>query len=314
MSTHESWALVCQLFASGTPVFRATLSPQERAACDSLGAAIKPTVISQSSILCPYCRQHSGLLMNDPDTGRVCHCPECGVTNVTADDLAAIRLNETWLHKNLRLALEIQSRDGVTQLDDGVWRLGDMRRDPVILARSVIRVATHPSLLTRVRVEGGEIRVITPRERGVREAPFPDGVTWLPLEERFAYYAGGITMLNPAPTLALANDHGTSIHGPFSEDFKTVTLPDSPYGVIRITAAQARVMRAIWSFKGVPATASQIMAGAKLGSEKPIDVFKIKKQFKNSETHRARLYVYQALIETDQWGGLYWIGRKAHAP
>lgn len=78
------------------------------------------------------------------------------MTNVTADDLAAIKLNETWLHKNLRLALEIQSRDGVTEIADGIWRLGNMRRDPVLLARSVMRVATQPRIFDRVRVAAGK--------------------------------------------------------------------------------------------------------------------------------------------------------------
>lgn len=97
------------------------------------------------------------------------------MTNVTADDLAAIKLNETWLHKNLRLALEIQSRDGVTEIADGIWRLGNMRRDPVLLARSVMRVATQPRIFDRVRVAGREIMVIAPQERGLRERPFPVG-------------------------------------------------------------------------------------------------------------------------------------------
>lgn len=42
-----------------------------------------------------------------------CHCPECGSVLVAADDVAALVLDEDWLRHKLRLALEIESRDGV---------------------------------------------------------------------------------------------------------------------------------------------------------------------------------------------------------
>ena len=45
MATHDAWALVvCRLFAGGTPVLRATLSPREVSALSMLGKAVRPTV------------------------------------------------------------------------------------------------------------------------------------------------------------------------------------------------------------------------------------------------------------------------------
>lgn len=42
---------------------------------------------------------------------------------VAADDVAALMLDEDWLRQKLRLALEIESRDGIDDLGVGVWRL-----------------------------------------------------------------------------------------------------------------------------------------------------------------------------------------------
>ena len=84
---------------------------------------------------------------------------------VEADDMAALALDEEWLRRKLRLALSIESRDGIDALGDGVWRLGDSRCSPVLLARDLIRLWREPALLDRVRVAGGPIRVITPKPR-----------------------------------------------------------------------------------------------------------------------------------------------------
>ena len=49
-------------------------------------------------------------------------------------------LDENWLRSRLRMAMDIESRDGVTEIADGVWRLGDARREPVLLSRSLARL------------------------------------------------------------------------------------------------------------------------------------------------------------------------------
>ena len=45
MATHDAWALVCRLFAGGTPVLRATLSPREVSALSVLGKTVRPAVL-----------------------------------------------------------------------------------------------------------------------------------------------------------------------------------------------------------------------------------------------------------------------------
>ena len=308
MATHDAWALVCRLFAGGTPILRAALSPREIAALPALGQAVKPTALDQRFVLCPYCHQHRAQVWGGGRRGCSCQCPECGPVAVEADDMAALALDEEWLRRKLRLALSIESRDGIDALGDGVWRLGDSRCSPVLLARDLIRLWREPALLERVRVAGGPIRVITPKPRETRGAPFGPAVEWLALEDRFAFYGGGISFIAPTgePPAPQASDPTTPVKGPFSADFRWVTLPEGPHGPIRLTEAQAAVFEALWSFKGEPRTAEQVMRRAGLDSAKPIDVFKVKTRDKGKPEAEGPLVAYRALVQVVQGRpGLY---------
>ena len=161
MASHDAWALVCRLFSGGTPLARSMLSPGEIAASSALGKAVKPAALNQTHTLCPYCQLHRCQIWGDGKGGRLCHCPECDQVSVQADDLAALELDEEWFRAKLRLAMDINSRDGIIDLGSGVWHLGDARRDPVLLARSLINVWREPTILDRVRVKGGDTRDCT---------------------------------------------------------------------------------------------------------------------------------------------------------
>lgn len=307
MAAHEAWALVCRLFAGGTPVLRASLSPREIGALSALGRAVRPAALDQRFVLCPYCQQHRAQVWGDGRGARTCHCPECGPVSVSADDVAAMVLDEDWLRQKLRLALEIESRDGVDDLGGGVWRLGDSRRSPVLLARDIVRLWREPALLDRVRVAGGDVRVITPKPRETRGAPFGAGVEWLALEDRFAFYGGGISFVGApgeqSPVRAV--DPTMPVHGPFSADFKWVTLPGEEGRPIRCTDGQAAVFRALWSFEGEPMPAERVMQRAGLESDKPVDVFKVKSRDKGKPEVEARLAAYHSLVISEQRSGLY---------
>lgn len=307
MAAHDAWALVCRLFAGGTPVLRAALSPRDVDALSVLGKAIKPTTVNQSFVLCPHCQQHRAQVWGDGRGGRMCRCPDCGPVAVEAKDDMALALDEDWLRQKIRLALGVESRDGISDLGDGVWRLGDARRSPILLARDLTRVLHEPALLDRVRVAGGDIRVITPRPRTTRGAPFGPGVEWLVLEERFTFYGGGIALVGtPAPAeLPAIADPTMPANGPFSADFKWVTLPDISDTPIRFTDGQAKVLAALWSFKGEATTAERIMKRAGLESAKPSDLFKIKARDKGKPEPEAQHAAYGALVVTQQRAGLY---------
>ena len=306
MVTHDAWALVCRLFAGGTPVLLATLSPREVSALSALGKAVRPTVVDQSFVLCPHCQQHRVQVWSDGRRGRICRCPDCGQVPVEAIDGAALALDEDWLRQKMRLALDIESRDGIDDLGDGAWRLGDARRSPVVLARDLTRVLHEPTLLDRVRVAGSNILVITPRPRTTRGSPFGSGVEWLALEERFTFYGGGITFISSVPSAApVVADPAAPVNGPFSADFKWATLPDVQSTPIHFTQGQAKVFEALWSFKGAEVDGERIMQRAGQKSDKPIDLFKIKSRDKGKPEYEARLAAYVALVVTQQRAGLY---------
>ena len=306
MVTHDAWALVCRLFAGGTPVLLATLSPREVSALSALGKAVRPTVVDQSFVLCPHCQQHRVQVWSDGRRGRICRCPDCGQVPVEASDGAALALDEDWLRQKMRLALDIESRDGIDDLGDGAWRLGDARRSPVVLARDLTRVLHEPTLLDRVRVAGSNILVITPRPRTTRGSPFGSGVEWLALEERFTFYGGGITFISSVPSAApVVADPAAPVNGPFSADFKWATLPDVQSTPIHFTQGQAKVFEALWSFKGAEVDGERIMQRAGQKSDKPIDLFKIKSRDKGKPEYEARLAAYVALVVTQQRAGLY---------
>lgn len=306
MAAHDAWTLVCRLFAGGTPVLRTTLPLSEVAALSVLGKAVKPTTVDQSFVLCPHCQQHRAQVWGDGRGGRMCRCPECGPVAVEANDGAALALDEEWLRQKLRLALGIESRDGIDDLGDGVWRLGDARRSPVLLARDLARVLHEPALLDRVRVAGGDIRVITPRPSATRGSPFGAGVQWLALEERFTFYGGGITFIAaPSSATPAVADPASPVNGPFSADFKWATLPDISSAPIQFTDGQAKVFEALWSFKGEATTADRIMPRAGLDSAKPSDLFKIKAKDKGKPEPAAQHAAYGALVVTQRRAGLY---------
>lgn len=120
MASPDAWALVCRLFSGGTPLSRSTLSPGEIAASSALGKAVKQAALNQTFTLCPFCQLHRCQIWSDGKGGRFCHCPECGSVSVQADDLAALELDEEWFRGKLRLALEINSRDGIEALGTDV--------------------------------------------------------------------------------------------------------------------------------------------------------------------------------------------------
>ncbi len=72
----------------------------------ALGQAVKPTTLDQRFVLCPYCHQHRAQVWGGGRRGCSCQCPECGPVAVEADDMAALALDEEWLRRKLRLALE----------------------------------------------------------------------------------------------------------------------------------------------------------------------------------------------------------------
>ncbi len=225
--------------------------------------------------------------------------------------LLALCLDEAWLRTKLRLALDIKSRDGIEEVDVGVWRLGDSRRSPVLLARNLLQIWARPSLLDRMRGVSGPVRLIAPQPGAIREVAFGAGVEWLPLEERFALYGGGIVVREAGAEEAPQEDPSAPVHGPFSADFRWVTVEGWPDGPIHCTEGQAAVFRALWSFKGVPVNAQRIMERAGLSSDKLVDVFKVKTKDKGKPGIGGPKFAYDTLVSRNRREGMYQLSDRA---
>ena len=230
----------------------------------------------------------------------MCECPECGPVDIAPSDLAMLALDEDWMRQRLRMAMTLGSRSGVEQVGHDVWRLGYAGRVSVLLARSLYRLWREPTLVEQARLGSGALQVITPKSDHPRGAPFTSGVQWLPLEDSFAWYGGGVTFLglDGAQDTEGASDPTKPVYGPFSADFRWVSLPGEDGPAVACTQGQAVVFRALWEFRGEPRTADQVMRRAALASQKPVDVFK---GTKYTEAARA----YRALVMTQQRQGLY---------
>lgn len=307
MSAHESLSLICRLFAAGAPVHQSVLPPLERCVIPSLRFALRSVPISRFRALCPFCHLSLGFVYSGDFERQRCRCPDCGLIPIKAEDLLGISLDEKWLQRKLRLAMNIASHDGVVEIADGIWRIGNARRDPVVLARSFEHIWRDPSVLDRVRVSRGKATVITPVKRKLGAAPLGDEVTWLPLQERFAIYGSGLSFIEPGEkrSRVIGNDSAIQVHGPFSEDFRWVTLPEWPHGPIRLTKGQAAIFRALWSFHGVKVDAQRLMARAGLSSAKPIDLFKVKDSNRNDLNEQAANFAYKVLVITHRREGTY---------
>jgi hypothetical protein len=162
-----------------------------------------------------------------------------------------------------------------------------------------------PATLDALRVNASRLRVITPKPIDQTAHPFAADIDWLPLQERFAFYGGGISFIAPQgqrPT-ETQREPAKPVYGPFADDFRSVLLPE--FGHIALTDAQASVFGSLWSFKGEPTRGERIMAKAGLESDKPIDVFKVKSRDKGKLGVDRPLLAYRALVVTQRRQGLY---------
>ena len=298
MSAQREWALVCRLFATGTPVMKMRLSASEIEVLPALAKAVKPTSLNVSIVPCPYCGMNGGEVRLNRAGDLECCCSECGAVPVDADELAAFTLDEHWLHRKLRSALDIQSDGGSSQLAPSAWMLGVAGKVPVVLTRDIRRLWREPGLLDRVRVNNGPVRVIAPTRQIAVGVPIDAGVEYVALEERF-HLRGDVVSFIGAPGAGVSrrrNDPTAPVHGPFSADFRLVYLDGEDADPIRCSKAQADVFRALWEFEGKDRRAEDVMRRAGRRSSKPIDVFKA-----HPEPKRA----YEVLVVTNQKEGLY---------
>ncbi len=243
-------------------------------------------------------------------------CPDCGPFALDPASQRSWRLDDEWLIRKLRSALDISPQATTAHIVDGVWDIGRYKKRPVVLARRIDLIERHGLRIFHGPEPRSQSWVITPRPL-VRQPldPLAGMATWWQLEDRFALHGLALRLLDPdRGEKADALQDGipsVAVHGPFSEDFVWVHLEDWAHGPIRLTDAQARVFEALWEHRDRSQSSEFIMRAAGLNSEKPMDVFKLKAANRGDPVYEGPLHAYEQLVSRQRRLGLYkltWMG------
>jgi hypothetical protein len=159
-------------------------------------------------------------------------------------------------------------------------------------------------------------RVIAPRHEPVRGKPFDDvsHVEWLPLEERFMLHGDGISYIDGGDgRTASTLDPSTPVHGPFAQDFGWVTLVGWPHGPIQLSDRQSALFRLLWDLNGATIQRDRLMSKLGSGSDRPMDLVKLKAGQKGKSEYEGPLAAYKKLIVVTR-GGDYSMPRGQSLP
>jgi len=307
----QAISLAALMFVRGSASFESSLHDEEMAALELLkqAKAVVPGVVSSRDAVCAFCGLYHGPIFRS-DEGLMVQCPDCGPFALDPASQRSWRLDDEWLIRKLRGALDISANATTTLIVDGVWDIGRYKRRPVVLARRIDLVERHGLRIFHGPEPRSQSWVITPRPlvRSPLE-PLAGTATWWQLEDRFALHGFALRLLDPdqgeKADVLQGNIPKVAVHGPFSEDFTWVHLEGWPHGPIRLTDAQAHLFSALWKHRNQPQSAEFLMREAGLASERPIDVFKVKSANRGDSVYEGPLQAYELLVSRQRRHGLY---------
>jgi hypothetical protein len=299
------------MFVRGSASFESSLHDEEIAALKVLKQvkAVVPGVVNSQDALCAFCGLYRGPIFRTDD-GLMVQCPDCGPFALDPASQRSWRLDDEWLIRKLRGALDISPQTTVTQIVDGVWDIGRYKKRPVVLARRIDLVERHGLRIFHGPEPRSQSWVITPRPlvRSSLES-LAGTATWWHLEDRFSLHGLALRLLDSEQGEKAedmqANIPGVAVHGPFSEDFRWVHFDYWPHGPIRLSDAQAHLFAVLWRHRNQAQSAEFLMREAGLGSERPIDVFKLKASNRGDPRYEGPLHTYEKLVMRQRRQGLY---------
>ena len=307
----QAISLAALMFVRGSASFESSLHDDEMAALHVLrqAKAVVGGVANNRDALCAFCGLYRGPIFRTDD-GLMVQCPDCGPFPLDPASQRSWRLDDEWLIRKLRGALDISPHATTTQIVDGVWDIGRYKKRPVVLARRIDLVERHGLRIFHGPEPRSKSWVITPRPLVRQPMDSLAGIaTWWQLEDRFALHGLALRLLDPDQReKADAQQDGipsVAVHGPFSEDFMWVHLADWPHGPIRLTDAQGHLFAALWKHRHQAQSAELLMREAGLSSERPIDVFKLKASNRGDPRYEGPMQVYKTLVIRQQRHGLY---------
>lgn len=302
--------LAALMFIRGGFSFECSLNDDEVSVLPVLkqAKAIVLGLANHGDSVCAFCGMHRGLIFRSDD-GLMVQCPDCGPFRLDLAGQRSWRLDDDWLIRKLRGALDIAPHASTIQIIDGVWDIGRYKRRPVVLARRIDLVERHGLRIFHGQEPRSQSWVITPRPLGrPPQDPLAGTATWWHLEDRFALHGMALRLL--VGDQEMSTDSAgvlipVAVHGPFSDDFTWVHLEDWPHGPIRLTEAQARLFSAFWKLRNQAQSAEFLMKAAGLSSERPMDVFKLKAPNRGDPRYEGPLHAYEKLVLRQRRQGLY---------
>ena len=306
----QAISLAALMFVRGNPSFESSLHDDEKAALQLLKQAKAGVagVANSRDAECAFCGLYRGPIFRS-DEGLKVQCPECGTFALDPASHRSWSLDDEWLIRKLRGALDIPPHAAITQIVDGVWDIGRYKKRPVVLARRIDLVERHGLRIFHGPEPRKQSWVITPRPlvRSPLE-PLAGTATWWQLEGRFSLHGMALRLLDGECEACVESGDGAipgAVHGPFSEDFTWVHLANWLYGPIRLTDAQAKLFAALWKHRYQAQSAEFLMREAGLASERPIDVFKVKAANRGDPAYEGPLQAYGHLVSRQRRLGLY---------
>lgn len=250
------------------------------------------------AIICPQCEANSVRVIQ-VGAGL---CRACGQVPLAAEDLQRLAPDHDWLRRRIAQALGLPGEPPRKILPGRLWYLGDLgragARKRVLFGQQLTGTAVLRALLDAWPTHVGETQAVIVTT-SLPDRVFLPGVpaTFIPLPAAFHLRARGLVADDAvwagvqAPAALLATQRR---HGPFSHDFREVTLQgeDTP---IALTPSQAAIMRVLWKLDGVSIDRETLIRLAGVALEKPVDAFARNKYPKANK-------VYRVMVSSDQRG------------
>ncbi len=281
-----------------TAIAPTLVSPTERDRLDQLRQLGAMTLAPADVIFCPHCEIRTVRVLA-VGSG---FCIDCGLVSLTAKDTLRLAPDGDWLRRRMAQALGLAGEPAWVIVPGRVWKIGDIRtaaqRRLVLFGQQMGDMMVLRVLLAAWPTHVGETQAVivttSPPDR-----VFLPGVpaTLVPLPAAFRLRSGGLVADEAVWAGAGApTGLGATLrrHGPFSHDFREVTLPGEATP-IALTPAQAAIMRVLWELEGASIDRKSLMRRAGVELEKPVDAFA---RNKYPGANRA----YRVLVTSDRRG------------
>lgn len=134
----QAMGLAALLFARGSLSCEFTFTESQLRGLEILrqAKAVLPGPTNARDAMCAYCGLHRGPVFR-ADDGLIVQCPDCGLYPFDPASQRTWRLDDDWLIRKLRGALDIAAHAPIVAVADGVWDIGRHKRRSVVLGRRI---------------------------------------------------------------------------------------------------------------------------------------------------------------------------------